>query len=173
MRKLGLLFYCIIYLMFLVSCASSNVEPPVIVFHNTVCIKPHEGYHYQTCHPITVTIDDFIMIVPADFDTDLASIPRWLWSIIAPSRSDFIPASILHDYLYTCHNGYGRKEIDTIFYTALRENGVSTMRAYQMYLAVRLFGQGHYSEDGSCAERLYKIAKRYGRCKDDIDSNIS
>jgi hypothetical protein len=149
------------------ACSITNYDNnEVVTFHDTVCIKPHRAYHYMTCSPITVTIDDFIVVIPRDFDTDLASIPRWLWPVIAPSRSDFIPPSILHDYLYTCHNGYERKDIDRIFYNALLANGVSRLRAFEMYAAVRMFGDSHFNEEGSCQERLMQITRKYGSCKD-------
>jgi len=121
-----------------------------VIFHDTACIKPYKNYEYQTCHGITITIDHFILKIPKNFDTDLASIPRWLWIIIAPSRSDIIAPAILHDYLYSCHNGFTRKEVDNIFLNALIRNGVSKFRAYQMYYAVRLFGSNHYDLKQIC-----------------------
>lgn len=159
MRLFLIVFFLII---FSDRCFSSDI--PVIVFQDSVCIKPHHGYHYQTCHSITVTIDHFIVEIPTDFDTDLASIPRWLWEFIAPSRSDFIPASVLHDYLYTCNNGYKREEIDEIFYQSLISSGVSKMNAYEMYIAVRLFGNNHFNKDQRCSIRLAKMVKKYGSC---------
>lgn len=154
------------------ACASISESSAVVTFHSSVCIKPHKAYHYMTCAPITVTVDNSTLVIPQDFDTDLASIPRWLWSIIAPSRSEFIPASILHDYLYTCHNGFERQQVDRIFYNVLLANGVPKLRAYQMYVAVRLFGKSNFNEEGTCRERLREMTYRYGRCKD-IDFNIS
>lgn len=137
---------------------------PHAIFHNSICIKPNQGYHYQTCHDITVTIGHFILVIPKNFDTDLASIPRWLWEFIAPSRSDFIPASILHDYLYICHNGYGRSEADDIFYETLKYSGVSVFRAYEMYAAVRIFGGKNYTDDKLCSYKIAHMVKKYGTC---------
>ena len=121
-----------------------------VIFHDMVCIKPYQNYRYQTCKPFTVTIDHFILKVPEDFDTDLASIPQWLWMFIAPGRSDFIAPAILHDYLYSCHSGFTRKEVDNVFLNALIRNGVSKFRAYQMYYTVRLFGGDHYDLKQTC-----------------------
>lgn len=144
----------------------SYASSPHAVFHDSICIKPHEGYHYQTCHNINVTIGHFILVIPKNFDTDLASIPRWLWEFISPARSDFIPASILHDYLYTCHNGFTRQEADDVFYETLKNNGVSTFRAYEMYIAVRLFGKDNFIvDDGSpCSYKIAKMIRHYGTC---------
>lgn len=137
----------------------------IVKFHNAVCIKPHQDYHYQTCHSITVTIDDFILEIPKNFDNDIAAIPRWLWSFIAPSKSEFIAPAILHDFLYTCHYGYTRKEADEIFLSALLDNDVSRLTAYEMYAAVRIFGQSHFDEDGSCSDKLDKNEIQYGTCE--------
>lgn len=153
------------FLIYISSCllagclfSGSYYQESVIKFHNDPCIKPYKKYHYLTCHPIYVTIGHFLVVVPADFDTDLASIPKWLWTIVAPSHSAFISPSILHDYLYTCHNGFSRKEIDYIFYQALIENEVSKRHAFEIYAAVRLFGSKHYHEnDDVCRNKPFRI----------------
>ena len=150
------LFTCL-YLVSLNGYAFDYSNDAVVVFHNSVCIKPHMGYHYQTCHPITVSINNFTIIIPKGFDTDLASIPRWLWVIIAPTRSDFIAPSILHDYLYTCNQGLRRRSIDTIFLSALLSAGVSTFTAHEMYWAVREFGGNHFDENSKCSWQDVKI----------------
>lgn len=172
MRELAALI-AIAVILITPACAPSYAKSYTITFHDVPCLKPHTGYHYMTCHPITVTINDLNLIVPKDFDTDLASIPRWLWSIIAPARSDFISPSILHDYLYTCHNGFNRNEIDKIFFNTLVDNDVSRFRALEMYAAVRVFGAAHFNEEGSCGERLAKLAERYGECETQKDIKMS
>ncbi|HMF72300.1 MAG TPA: DUF1353 domain-containing protein [Flavitalea sp.] len=126
-----------------------------ISFFEETCIKPHDGYSYLTCYPIKILIDKNQRIIPANFDTDLASIPRWYWSIASPSYAAFIAPAILHDYLYQCPNRFTRKTIDEIFYYALIENGVGGITAYEMYVAVRLFGSSHYHGLSFC---IYKDA---------------
>lgn len=137
----------------------ASPEAPKIIFQDYVCIKPFKNYTYQTCHPITVTIDHFIVQIPTDFQTDLASIPRWLWLIIAPTHSAIMAPAVLHDYLYACHNGYVRQEADDIFYAALITNGVSTFKAYEMYAAVRLLGRSHFNEENNCYKHLANLKK--------------
>ncbi|CAB4149030.1 Campylobacter phage CGC-2007, Cje0229 [uncultured Caudovirales phage] len=114
-----------------------------VTFHDVACIKPFKGYHYLTCKNLDVSINHITIIIPQDYQTDLASIPRWLWPFVAPTNSSFIAPSILHDYLYSC-KGYTRREADDIFYRALIKNEVNMLRAYEMYLAVRIFGGKHY-----------------------------
>lgn len=155
----------IILLFFSINiCFSEQPDNPVIVFHDSICIKPHKGYHYKTCHNITVTIDHFILIIPKNYDTDLASIPRWLWNIISPARSDFIAPSILHDYLYACNYGYKRSEVDEIFYQALVSNGVSKFTAFEMYAAVRIFGNSHFNKNENCDIEIDENIKNNDSC---------
>lgn len=142
-----------LYLAFCASilgCTPSPKNYHKIQFNEPTCIKPHNRYNFLTCHKINVDIDGKNIAIPSDFDTDLASIPRWLWSIISPNYSGFISPAILHDYLYRCSQNYTRKTIDEIFYYALISNGVSRYTAYKMYAAVRLFGAPHFKEFSYC-----------------------
>lgn len=121
-----------------------------VKFETNSCIIPHDNYSYLTCHPILVDVASREILIPGGFDTDLASIPRWYWIFLSPARSSFIGPSILHDYLYLCPFGYSRRAVDNIFYSALRQNGVSTYTALKMYIAVRLFGSNSYHADSHC-----------------------
>lgn len=121
-----------------------------IQYLNEACIKPHHRYHYLTCEEIDVMIGSQEIIIPAGFDTDLATIPRWLWTFLSPSYSGFVAPSILHDYLYTCPGGFSREFADLVFYSGLLKNGVSNFTASKMYFAVRLFGHGHFNKGNYC-----------------------
>jgi hypothetical protein len=85
--------------------------------------------------------------IPAGFKTDLASIPRILWSIIAPFELS-LAAPIVHDYLYN-HAGlatntseglivFTRKEADVLLYKIALREGVKQWRCNCAYYAVRL-----------------------------------
>jgi len=80
--------------------------------------------------------------VPEGFTTDFASIPRWLWSFLPPIGIYAQPA-VLHDYLYTM-GCVSRAEADLTFYEAMKFENVNFATRCLMYLAVRLFGKGHY-----------------------------
>ena len=146
MRKLIMLLIMIT----LYGCKSS--VPVEIEFYNRPCIIPHKQYSYKTCHAIFVAVDKEVVTIPDGFETDLASIPRWYWAVSNPSNSDFMGASILHDYLYRCTSSYTRTEADSIFYYALRGKDVSVYTSYKMYLAVRLFGGRNFDPKGECRE---------------------
>lgn len=125
---------------FMVGCAAHHQ----IVFLNDACIKPFKRYDYHTCEKMRVSIDGKTYIIPKNFKTDLASIPRPLWSFLAPQYSGFVAAAILHDYLYRCHALSSRKFADEVLYSSLRTHGVTAYTATSFYLAVRLFGSHHF-----------------------------
>jgi hypothetical protein len=100
-----------------------------------------------------VTIDDEPFEVPNNFETDLASIPRWYWIILSPQYSAFVAPGILHDYFYRCANLKTRKYADEVFYYALLQQGVTKYTASKFYLAVRLFGAHSYSKSLPCEHK--------------------
>lgn len=86
------------------------------------------------------------IVIPEGFETDLASVPRFLWSVFPPF-GNFILASLVHDYLYV--NKY-RRDIDGSFKAQrfidremlfisnqMNKNKVDN---YIRFAAVRLFG---------------------------------
>jgi len=132
--------YCLLTVM--VGCAHFHQ----IQFINEACIKPYKGYDYRTCAPMRVSIDGKKITIPKDFKTDLASIPRILWPIVAPQYTSFVAPAILHDYLYRCHTTVSRQFADEVIYSALITENVSAFTASKFYVAVRLFGSSHFGE---------------------------
>ncbi len=128
----------------------------VAILTNT-SIYPLSGYTYKTEESLCFIVNGKIYFVPERFETDLASIPRWYWSIISPARSDLIESAIIHDYLYQCHTKFTRKQSDDILYSSLLHEGVSEYVAGKMYFAVRLFGASHF-KDLDC-ENMYGYEK--------------
>lgn len=148
MRKL-------IGIAFLAFCGVSfSEQAPKIEFYERPCIKPYTDYTFQTCNPFVVRVNDEHVIIPRNFITDLASIPRPLWSLMAPDNAAVIEPSILHDFLYRCPNSLSRKAVDNIFYAALRKNKNPWYSSMVMYYAVRVFGSSHFSEGHYCAVQL-------------------
>lgn len=93
--------------------------------------------------PLFVNIDGMKITIPIDFETDLASTPRFLWSIFPPfGRWD--EAAVLHDYLYSYHLLNSRAATDAAFYYAMLTCNVPKWRAYLMWLGVRAFGWRYY-----------------------------
>lgn len=92
-------------------------------------------------------------MVPANYVTDFASVPRLLWSIFSPYGRAANP-SILHDWMYTnkpLSAYYGDKVAryiaDNLFYENLIGAGVKKWQAKCMYLGVRWFGKSRFGQN--------------------------
>lgn len=78
------------------------------------------------------------IVVPAGFRTDLLSIPRILWPLLAPTGPG-APAALPHDWLYAIGEG-PRERADRIFLDAQLDSGCPRWLAELRYRAVRLAG---------------------------------
>ena len=90
------------------------------------------------------------LIVPAGYTYDQASVPRPLWSLLAPFELGPV-APLVHDFLYR-HGGappagavrpwrrFSRLEADRLLLELARRCGVGAVRARLAYLAVRVAG---------------------------------
>lgn len=102
----------------------------------------------------TYTDGATVLRIPSGFQFDLASVPRFAWSLIAPFELSIV-APLLHDFLYG-HGGrlpdgsvapprsYSRKEADALFREVMRQERVAAWRARLAYWAVRWFGRGSW-----------------------------
>ena len=92
-----------------------------------------------------------VITAPIGFQTNLASVPRFLWGLISPW--DVARAAVIHDYLYgICVKSYGkatefesaelRRVADDIFFIAMSSSDpeVPKWKIKACYWAVRLFG---------------------------------
>lgn len=148
MKRHGL----VLFFIFILSGCSNN-EHLRTEFLSPVCIKPLIDYHYLTCNKIKFTVNGEQFEIPAGFETDLASIPKVAWPVMAPAHSSLIRPAIVHDWFYRKTCDFTRFQTDLIFYHMLRNDGVSHSRASLMYYAVRVFGWNYYNED-YCDEEL-------------------
>ncbi len=86
----------------------------------------------------------YIFVVPHDFATDLASIPRWATGLV-PKLGHHLQAAVAHDYAYENDiEGMTKAEADRMFYEGMLESGVRRTRAWLMYAAVKLGGKGRW-----------------------------
>lgn len=104
--------------------------------------------------------DDFgvqSLEVPARFITDLASVPRLLWSIIPPWDNFIRDAAICHDRAYES-NQISRALADSLLYYGMLRLGASHVHAYMVWLGVRLGGRSSYrSGKERQAQRVAKL----------------
>ena len=93
-----------------------------------------EGFEYHVgCYP-----SDEIIVVPAGFITDFASVPKVFWPIIDPVGKHG-KAAVIHDYCYytAC---YGRIRSDQIFLEGMKVLNVEPWKRQAMFHAVVIFG---------------------------------
>lgn len=95
------------------------------------------------------------IVVPAGFVTDLASVPRAVWSFYPPD-GPWAKAAIIHDFLYatrgtgvwhgrigvTRDRPYTRKEADDILKEAMADRKVGSWEQSVIWTSVRLGGAG-------------------------------
>lgn len=76
--------------------------------------------------------------VPAGFETDFASVPRW--PVVFTLLGERIyAAAVLHDWLYRTGQ-VSRREADALFYRAMRAEGIARPYALAAWLGARLVG---------------------------------
>lgn len=104
------------------------------------------NYRWQLLAPFEYHVGAFpsprVITVPVGTVTDLASVPRLLWSIFPP-HGKWAKAAIIHDYLYS-KRLVPRKEADRIFLEAMEVLGVPRLQSRLIYRAVRVFGGRWY-----------------------------
>lgn len=90
------------------------------------------------------------IVVPAGLVSDLASIPRFAWSIfMTPDDPRISLGAYVHDFLYTGYGKYDlfkdpltRQQCDAILaFEAMDELGASKFQQKAVYYALRLFGR--------------------------------
>ena len=85
------------------------------------------GREARLLEDITVDTSAGLILIPAGFETDFASVPQLFWSIVPP-WGKYSQAAIVHDCFYrTPSVGDGRvtrKEADRIFLEEMKEAGV-------------------------------------------------
>lgn len=88
--------------------------------------------------------------IPAGFQSDGASVPRFFWRVVFPPGDvHALAAAFLHDYIYRTHpTGWTRKAADDLFLETLIADGVPKRRAYLAYWGVRIFGASAWNEGG-------------------------
>lgn len=89
-------------------------------------------------------LPDRTIIAPAGMETDFASVPklaRWFASV----AGDYLPAAIIHDWLYleaskAEYPDITRKQADDMFLDNMKYLGVAWYKRNAMWLAVRAGG---------------------------------
>lgn len=116
--------------------------------------RPELGKMFETRSVLVYYCFGVDIIVPAFFQTDLASIPR-LGRVLFKGHGKYTLAAIVHDWLYANHGyitlpggdewRYTRKQADAVFLQALESTGVSKASRITLHRAVRLGGWWSWS----------------------------
>lgn len=86
-------------------------------------------------------------VVPSGFETDFASVPQlFLW--LVPRSGRYTRAAVLHDWLTRDRPDISRCDADGIFRRTMRELGVSIVRRWMMWTAVRWAKPGRVGDCG-------------------------
>lgn len=90
------------------------------------------------------------LVIPAGFESDGASVPRFFWRcVFPPNDTRALRAAFIHDYVYRVHpRGWTKKKADQTFYKLLRENGIGYCSAKMAYWGVRGFGAPSWKAGG-------------------------
>lgn len=82
--------------------------------------------------------------IPVGYESDGMSVPRFFFRVLS-ARIDFRTTgpSIVHDFRYENHIGT-RAECDADYRADLIANGFPRVKAYAVWLGVRIGGRSHY-----------------------------
>lgn len=107
------------------------------MFKSDLIVKLNKNSTWTLIEPLIYDFRHQEIKVPAGFRTDFASVPRLpvLFAFIGDVGQK---AAAVHDYLYATHSD--RHFADDCFRQALKDSGVSSLRAGVMWLGVRMFG---------------------------------
>ncbi len=86
------------------------------------------------------------LTVPAGFESDGASVPRFFWRVVFPPGDNrALRAAFVHDFIYRTHpDGWTRADADDAFMGLLLDGGVPYMSSLLAYCGVRLFGRSSW-----------------------------
>lgn len=112
---------------------------------NYLSLRSLGDMRFQLIFEYIYKTKSYLILVPAGFITDFASIPKIFHSLILP-YGKHTAASVIHDWLYSekCYYKFTRLEADRMFLEIMHENGVNFFQAYLMYIAVRIFGNKYF-----------------------------
>ena len=88
-----------------------------------------------------------IVVVPAGFVTDFASVPRAFWAVLPPFGRHQL-AAIVHDFLYW-ERGCTREQADALLRVAMAESAVDPAKRDIIWQAVRAFGGTAWTSNAS------------------------
>lgn len=91
-------------------------------------------------------------VIPRYFESDGASVPRFLWWLITPQiHPKTLRASLAHDYIYREQpEGWTKADADKMFYDLMIADGFWKVLAWLAYKGVSWFGNLAWKTRGGC-----------------------
>ena len=93
-----------------------------------------------------------IFMIPADFITDFATIPKAFRWLIDDNDSVIRDAAVLHDFLYSkrsrVHQNVSRLQADKLLIEAMKSLGASWFKRALVFLVVRACGWAYFKKGG-------------------------
>lgn len=115
-----------------------------------VLLEPSEDFQlWRVASTFTLrsTVLKMDLIIPENFVTDLASIPRWLWWLLSPSDK-YAKGAIGHDYLYRWQRTT-RHQADDALLEWMLDAQCSPWQWLAIWAFVRMFGGIAWRKDKS------------------------
>lgn len=114
-----------------------------VTFSSELVLRHVEGDTYALDEPFVCDIrhadrGEWRVTVPAEFRTDLDSVPR-IPFVYAIFKGRATKSAVLHDYLVRNPDLFPKDEADLIFYFAMKEEGLPWWLRTLMYVAVRFY----------------------------------
>ena len=102
--------------------------------------RSEDGFKiYELTKPLKSMIDNEVVIVPAGFRTDFATVPYPINKVISRDNKKYVKSAIIHDMLYRTKI-LSRFEADEMFFKSMCIEGTPLRYSIPFYFAVRLFG---------------------------------
>lgn len=111
---------------------------------------------FYTSRAFAIRVQDDLIVIPAEFGTDFASVPRVLQWLINETGSH-TTAALVHDWLYW-DQSTTRAKADRIFLRLLRRR-CGIMKSWAMYLGVRLGGWLAWGNNGKKKAELREMQR--------------
>lgn len=102
-----------------------------------------EETYFYTLQSIDFYFNKKRFVIKKGFYSDGGSIPKFFLHRCRPLDARYITAFIKHDFGYV-KKYTSRKKIDKILYEDLIKSGMDFLTAFQIYIAVRLFGKSFW-----------------------------
>lgn len=109
-----------------------------------------QSYQYKSVHekfwkiekPIEVLLSNGeIITIPHGFVYDMATVPKWLWSVVRPFN-DALMGTLIHDFLYIdkASHTMTRAQADAEYLKWNNTTNSNKLDNYTRYIFVRAFG---------------------------------